>query len=524
MKLLYRAVWLAMLVLLLPTLVFYTMDISIADTLMFYSTDLGLEVNTNLPHVKPPSVSRAVPYSYKIRNITLLPEQRPEVPHTTFKTFPEALAARASPSKQIILSLMDMATYPMAMNFWEASLLPYDIENYLFVSSNRKACLLMVEQGLPCFLYMEDRDGDRMSIYMSVDFKRKMNIRTYMILEALHLGYNVLHTDLDVVWFSNPLDDIDCDRKCDIAALWDCGPMNAGFVYVRPTPKGIDVYNHMNKTATTTNLDDQTAFNNALRHYEDKGLALVQLSGDKYQCGRRHWEEEQRTFAGDNPCQSCVVAHNNWIVSLEAKTYRFKEMHYWLYDENQYYSSTERKYLTYTNVYDADVGKTKPLELAALKSALSIGTLLNRTVILPTFHCGTKNTAKRLCDVINHILIRHLDKEFPGKYREHTFLAHPKVPDRTKHSKSGMFLIQSNLQRDLLGALSRRNINRFTPRNTATGATGREIISKFGGIQETILNFHSLYGAVNYNSDAILGTDFQQKLKKAIVDGKYRQF
>jgi len=34
---------------------------------------------------------------------------------------------------------------------------------------------------------------------------RKMNIRTEMILDALVAGFTVVHTDLDVVFFRNPL-------------------------------------------------------------------------------------------------------------------------------------------------------------------------------------------------------------------------------------------------------------------------------------------------------------------------------
>ena len=39
------------------------------------------------------------------------------------------------------------------------------------------------------------------------DFLRKMNIRTYMILDALRLGYSVLHTDLDMYFMKNPFEE-----------------------------------------------------------------------------------------------------------------------------------------------------------------------------------------------------------------------------------------------------------------------------------------------------------------------------
>ena len=36
-----------------------------------------------------------------------------------------------------------------------------------------------------------------------------MNIRTFMILDALRLGYNVLHTDIDVFFMKNPFNDFE---------------------------------------------------------------------------------------------------------------------------------------------------------------------------------------------------------------------------------------------------------------------------------------------------------------------------
>ncbi len=55
-------------------------------------------------------------------------------------------------------------------------------------------------------------------------------------------------------------------------------------------------------------------------------------------------------FAGDHPCEKCVVVHNNWIVSLEAKIYRFKEHHMWAVDgPNLYYTEPSRKYIIYDN-------------------------------------------------------------------------------------------------------------------------------------------------------------------------------
>lgn len=53
------------------------------------------------------------------------------------------------------------------------------------------------------------------SDYGSVDFINKANMKTLAVLQVLKCGYNVLLTDVDVVFFKNPFHYLDC-ADCDI--------------------------------------------------------------------------------------------------------------------------------------------------------------------------------------------------------------------------------------------------------------------------------------------------------------------
>jgi hypothetical protein len=108
----------------------------------------------------------------------------------------------------IVLALVDSAFADMALNLYESSLRPNGIRNFLFVGAGRRACELLRNASLPCYHYTEDKDTEVASIYKSPEFIRKMNIRTDMILDALSVGFTVLHTDLDVVFLRNPLPDL----------------------------------------------------------------------------------------------------------------------------------------------------------------------------------------------------------------------------------------------------------------------------------------------------------------------------
>jgi len=86
-----------------------------------------------------------------------------------------------------------------------------------------------------------------------------------------------------------------------------------------------------------------------------------------------------------------TVVHNNWIVSKEAKIYRFREHLMWVFDgSDRYYSSETRKYLTYTNpkpetsnnsLSSSEQKQLLQRQVLALRTALAIGYLLDRTVL-----------------------------------------------------------------------------------------------------------------------------------------------
>jgi len=144
--------------------------------------------------------------------------------------------------------------------------------------------------------------------------------------------------------------------KADIATMWDVTAYNAGFVVVRPTLYGRLVYEMMRqKTKTLKKLDDQTALNHVVGYmktsYKRKGFSIAVLDVRHYVCGVSYfeksvdlWPSPLPTFAEKLQQQGChndiascpIVVHNNWIVSREAKIYRFKEHHMWMYDKGRF--------------------------------------------------------------------------------------------------------------------------------------------------------------------------------------------
>lgn len=429
----------------------------------------------------------------------------------------------ASDDHWIMLALIDQGCLDMAVNFYKSSIQKFAITNYLFIGANQETCSRIHQFNINCFVYKTDKDAGKPSVYLSKDFLRKMNIRTYLILDALQLGYNILHTDVDMTFLKNPFKDMNYQSEnYDIAPLWDCGAFNAGFLFIRNSKPSRELYKISKHIADTEpKTDDQKALNRAIGSAKKKyGLKLFQLSTKKYLCGMTFWEGGKRCFVGSKPCPECVVVHNNWIVSMEAKTYRLKELNWWIYDKDGYYSSLSTKYLYFENPHHFDKSEDlKREEVDALKSAFAIGEILNRTIILPRFHCGKK--LDEPCSIISYLLLRQLQTVYPN-YRENSFLIHPIVPDSVKSAKTNVHYISSD--QNGFVKLNAANVTVHKTADAKHGATDKEIIEWFSSSKEPVLRFHSLYKAFYRYTDSQKNEVYKQKIAKAFKSGSYRQF
>jgi len=170
-------------------------------------------------------------------------------------------------------------------------------------------------------------------------------------------------------------------------------------------------------------------------------IKVKNLSKAEFPNGALYFEHGHREFRGENiPCEKCVFVHNNCIVSNDAKVYRFKETGFWEVNTNNYYSDKYQKHLVFDNpiVLETDMD-TKKQEKESLLSGLYLSYLLNRTLLLPRFHCNTNN--KHQCSLSTSCHISTFNRYVGNQYRESSFMLHELVPDSVKSSKSPTILI-----------------------------------------------------------------------------------
>ncbi|ELU10537.1 hypothetical protein CAPTEDRAFT_202729 [Capitella teleta] len=427
-----------------------------------------------------------------------------------FSTYASSLEY-ISQNNAVFLIYVDLAVRRTAINFHMTSLERHGISNYLFVTSSNTLCVEFWGKSIPCHVYVEEKNSNKLSSYGSKDFIKKMNIRTYMILETLRSGYDILHTDADMYYYGNPLPRVKqiCNKKCSLAALIDWKTLNAGFVYVRSTNESIKVYEIMKHIADTTGKNDQVALNTAVNQRSKSGLHYEKLPKSEFKCGKFFYELERRNFGGENPCKTCLVVHNNFIVGMAAKEYRAKEMFQWEFNEDKYFSVEGHKFLSYMNS-ETDASWTSDKQ--RLRIAFAIGQVFNRTVILPKFHCPNN----RPCSLLYHMSIMKLDQHFGTKYKVSTFLRNPLLVDAVKSMTSIEVSFVSNTTKTAPGKLE-FNIG-------ANGSPDSKTIFEWlGNRDEDILVFKDLKNGFSKFVDSAENDSFNQKCKEGLVDSVYQQ-
>ena len=445
----------------------------------------------------------------------------------------------ASPEGIVILALVDKTYIDMATNFYETSIKPLHISNMLFISLSKSTCLPLVEKGLECFAYSEHDPAEEVDAAFGSDiFKHKMNVRASFIIDALKWNYKILLTDLDIVYFKNPLPYFTC-TDCDMECLEDgsMDNLNAGFLFMRPTKMAMSTYQlRVQLTDQYKQKTDQMLFNMALKQLTGK-VKVRALPRDSFPCGKFYFEYQGRHFTNNIPCETCVVVHNNWIVGKDAKVYRFKENNLWLYDENQYYSNEKAKFLMYDNpvifhysflwklMFWRKNNANLEHEIRALRNALAIGQILKRIVVLPKFHDYLGNEVS----LLSLVYLSNFDKTFHGLYREHSFPSNPKVPNNIKEAVSKaeklVFFIPSAKHHyaDIEPHSAQQVIHVTYPK---LGASSDEIINHFSPYYDVpVIKFHNLYGAFSHFDNGKEDIVFNEAANKGLTEAKhYRQY
>lgn len=423
----------------------------------------------------------------------------------------------ASVNNTVIVSIVDNDYYAFAINFYELSIRKLGFTHFVPICIDEEVSGRMDDYGILCPYLGNDLSlGVGTSDFGTQSYYRKTNLKTIVMAEILRLNLNVLMVDLDVIIFKDPFPYFTC-QDCDLHFQMDREMYNSGFVFAKPTPAARQLYSVAWQLYVKYHkAHDQAYINMAIRQlHQSRSLKIHELSRHIFPCGVYYFEQDGRQFFNEPSCEKCVMAHNNYIGSVAAKKYRFKENLLWVVDDESYYSNSSVKYLMYaSDVVFNDERIAIKMEALALRNALYIAHLLQRILILPSFRCCNCRTLtcdhpRHKCSLLTMVRIKTFDEYFQGKYREHAFLKHSLVPDQVKHSTSPLLVIDSI--KPLIQSQSNSSITTLTDASLIQWLRPHK--------DSSVIRFQSMYGPLSFEN-----LTFVQRIEYAMECSTYEQW
>ena len=180
------------------------------------------------------------------------------------------------------------------------------------------------------------------STYGSAAFRNKMQWKLIMLLQAININVRVLYLDSDIILFKNPFPVLNSYTGYDILAQRDSA-ICAGFLYLLPTritkqmlAKAIDLWPKLEKP------DDQKAINIAIEN--NTSVKILLLPDSQFSSGSVF--KRKHSYYWDSINEEQIMWHVNYVVGINNKNYKLKEMKMYKLDVNGEYSNPEAQYLT----------------------------------------------------------------------------------------------------------------------------------------------------------------------------------
>ena len=299
----------------------------------------------------------------------------------------DALRAAATPEGELILTFANLGYADFVLNGFPKAVVPHT----LVIALDAEAHATFTAAGLVSYFdpRMPAIDGGAHD-HRTAAFMDIMKLRLLYLAEVLLRGYSALLTDADAVFAAEPFAHFPADAAlsvaCDATVVprdWAEAPgmVMAGFFFARAGPRPIILIKEiLDYQARHPDQHDQQSFNQILSELLVADLSVAVMHPRLFPNGFQYFVKQTVQREGIAP----VVVQNNWMMGADNKRHRFREAQMWSRDADAYYRGTAAAPLRLL-LYDAAQPRVSGLlrETSALRSALSLARLLNRTLVLP---------------------------------------------------------------------------------------------------------------------------------------------
>lgn len=259
----------------------------------------------------------------------------------------------------VVISALNYGYRSMMMN-WVCNMRYLNLTNFVIAALDEDLYLYAQTRGLPTYFEnsilkgVDEHSLNSEASYGSVLFKKVTKMKTRVVVRILKLGYNVVWTDCDIIWYRNPLEylwglgaDLAIQSNApDKEASNARGRINSGFYLARSNAKTITAFERVIVHATRSRKSEQPCFYDILCGTEGQNtvgtdrcqygdVSVVLLDRSLYPNGNTKsiWKSPPGTILRHFP--NLYILHNNWIVGVDSKYSRMKDHGLVLYSEEE---------------------------------------------------------------------------------------------------------------------------------------------------------------------------------------------
>ncbi len=360
-----------------------------------------------------------------------------EYRNSCYDNLEEIIRVRSS-NNQIVVTNINYAYIDLTMH-WIHRLIRMNINNFFVYVLDQQSAEYFQHHHLSHLCYynsqMITKDKSSYTSWGSSSFKTINNNKLFLANKILHLNYSVLISEIDVVWFQDPQKQLkELSKEYDVISqgLDYAQPnnrRNIGFFYLPFRNSSMKIMEEVeNILRKNPSAWDQGVFNEvidrAVRNKQAKDL-ILDLKSHAF---------ENFYLDPTIPINQTIITHLVGLDSAAHKTFVIKER---AFSEDVFgYLSYPRKYLTYNN---PSIDPNLQTEL--LKKAIYLSVILNRTLILPRFHCNHIKFYNNYynmgvspnCTAERFVNIEQLNSHY--SIRENSFLHNPLVPKHIHNNR-----------------------------------------------------------------------------------------
>lgn len=268
-----------------------------------------------------------------------------------------SVSERVAVNNTVIVTALNYGYRDIMMN-WVCNLRHLNITNFIISAFDRDLYEYAYVRGLPVYLETEVLQGHNSSLsdvaYGTDSFKKLTKLKSRVVLRFLKLGYNVLWSDADIIWFKDPVQNL-WAHNVDLAIQSNapdnelCNAkrrINSGFYLALSNRKVISSFEAVIKFASKSRMSEQPCFYDVLCGKEGdrrvgtnrciyKGMVLQLLDRRFYPNGMTAgiWDVAAGQILQAFP--DLVILHNNWVKGSGAKNDRFKRHGYEFFDSKK---------------------------------------------------------------------------------------------------------------------------------------------------------------------------------------------